>query len=73
MSDRPSPSRDARLLSLDYLAELGDRLVIAGAAIAAAASAENIIVIEAALRTSRAILLDAIGEYKAIAPGEADQ
>ncbi len=60
---------DARLLSLDYLAELGDDLVMAGAALSAGASAENVGVVELALRSARAILVDAIGEFKSL-PGE---
>ncbi|MFO1124005.1 MAG: hypothetical protein U1E25_01080 [Methylocystis sp.] len=66
MNVPPSPARDARLLSLDYLAELGDRLVVAGAAIAAGASGENVGVIEVALRSARAVLVDAIGEFKSL-------
>ncbi|KAF0205301.1 MAG: hypothetical protein FD172_4075 [Methylocystaceae bacterium] len=37
---------------------------------AAAASAENVGVIEAALRSARAVLMDAIGEFKALPPQE---
>lgn len=60
--------RDARLLSLDYLAELGDDLVMAGAALAAGACAENVGVIELALRSARTVLMDAIGEFKSLPP-----
>lgn len=70
--DLPSRERDARLLGLDYLAELGDSLVVAGAAIAAAASAENVTVVEAALRQARGVLMDAIGEFKSLPPQDGD-
>ncbi len=70
MSARLSHERDQRLLALDFIAELGDQLVIAGAAIAAAASAENVGVIEVALRQARAVVVDAIGEFKSLPPQE---
>ncbi len=65
----PCRERDARLLSLDYLAELGDDLVMAGAALSAGASANNVGVVELALRSARAVVVDAIGEFKSL-PGE---
>ncbi len=65
----PCRERDARLLSLDYLAELGDDLVMAGAALSAGASANNVGVVELALRSARAVVVDAIGEFKLL-PGE---
>lgn len=58
--------KDRRLLALDFIAEVGDMLVTAGAAIAAAASCERIDVLELALRQARAILLDGIAEFKAL-------
>ncbi len=70
MSARLSHERDRRLVALDFIAELGDQLVIAGAAIAAAASAENVGVIEVALRQARAVVVDAIGEFKSLPPQE---
>jgi hypothetical protein len=70
MSKLPSLARDQRLLALDFIAELGDQLVVAGAAIAAAASAENVGVIEVALRSARAVVVDAIGEFKSLPPQE---
>ena len=70
MSARLSPERDQRLLALDFIAELGDQLVVAGAAIAAAASAENVGVIEVALRQARAVVVDAIDEFKSLPPQE---
>ncbi len=68
----PCHERDAYLLRLDYLAELGDGLVMAGAALAAGACAENVGVIELALRTARAVLVDAIGEFKSLPPQDGD-
>ena len=61
-----SHSKDKFLVSLDFLAECGDLLVTAGAAIAAAASAERIDVLEMALRQARSILLEGISEFKTI-------
>lgn len=61
-----SVSNDARLISLDFVGECGDLLVIAGGAITAAASAERVDVLELALRQARAILLDGIAEFKAV-------
>lgn len=55
---------DARLLRPDFIAEGGDMLVTAGAAIAAAASAERVDVLELALRNARSILLQMIAEFK---------
>lgn len=63
----PSREHDQRLLSLDFIAELGDSLVTLGAAICAAASAENIVVLELALRQARSTLLEGIAEFKTIA------
>ncbi len=59
---------DARLLRLDFIAEIGDLLVVAGAAIAAAASAERVDVLELALRQARAVLVEGIAEFKALVP-----
>jgi hypothetical protein len=61
-----SVSNDKRIIKLDFVAECGDLLVTAGAAIAAAASAERIDVLEMALRQARVILLDGIAEFKAL-------
>ncbi|GEM_PF-2276727 len=69
----PNFARDQRLMSLDFLGEVGDSLVTLGAAICAAAAAENIVVLELALRQVRSTLLEGIAEFKAIAPGGADQ
>ena len=68
-----SVSNDKRLLKLDFVAECGDLLVTAGAAIAAAASAERIVVLEMALRQARAILLDAIAEFKTLTQQRGEQ
>lgn len=59
---------DTRLLRLDFICEVGDMLVTSGAAIAAAAAAERVDVLEIALRQARAILLDGIAEFKALTP-----
>jgi hypothetical protein len=64
---------DNRLIKLDFVVECGDLLVTAGAAIAAAASAERIDVLEMALRQARAILLDAIAEFKTLTQQRGEQ
>ncbi|MFY9657100.1 MAG: hypothetical protein WAK01_11005 [Methylocystis sp.] len=63
-------SHDDRLIRLDFIGETGELLVSVGAAICAAASAENVEVLELALRQARAILLEAIAEFKALVPEE---
>ena len=55
---------DARLLQLDFICEVGDMLVTAGAAITAAASAERVDVLELALLQARNTLLSGIAEFK---------
>ena len=57
---------DKKLISLDFLGECGDLLVMAGAAIAAAAAAERIDVLEMALRQTRSILIEGISEFKSL-------
>lgn len=57
---------DIRKMKFDFVSETGDMLVTAGAAIAAAASAENVAVLELALRNARAILVNAITEFRAL-------
>ncbi len=57
---------DKKLISLDFLVECGDLLVTAGAAIAAAAAAERIDVLEIALRQTRSILIEGINEFKSL-------
>lgn len=69
----PNLTRDQRLMSLDFLGEVGDSFVMLGAAICAAASAENIVVLELALRQARSTLLEGIAEFKTIAPGGTGQ
>jgi hypothetical protein len=59
---------DKRLISLDFLSEYGDLLVTAGAAIAAAASAERLDVLELALQQARNTLIEMISEFKSIHP-----
>lgn len=71
MSNAPNLARDRRLLSLDFLAEVGDSLVTLGAAIGAAATADNIVVLEMALRQARSTLIEGIAEFKTIEPGGA--
>lgn len=61
-------ANDARLLSFDFIAELGEHLAVAGMAIGAAATAENIAAVEKALRHARAIVCDAVAEYRRLAP-----
>lgn len=61
-----NPENDARLLRLDFIAEGGDMLSTAGAAIAAAASAKRTDVLELALRHARAVLVETIAEYKSL-------
>ncbi len=57
---------DIRKMKFDFLAEMGDLLVSAGDAVAGAASAERVDVLEMALRNARAILVDAICEFRAL-------
>jgi hypothetical protein len=63
-----SQLNDKRLISLDFLSECGDLLVTAGAAIAAAASAERLDVLELALQQARNTLIEMISEFKSIYP-----
>lgn len=65
-SNSPNLARDQRLMSLDFLGEVGDAFVTLGAAICAAASAENIVVLELALRQARSTLLEGIAEFKSL-------
>jgi uncharacterized protein (DUF1778 family) len=66
MNDRPSPKRDARLLRFDFLSEVADGLVMAGAALAAGASAENLFVVEAALRHARSAVVEGVSTFREI-------
>ena len=61
-------ANDARLLSFDFIAELGEHLAVAGMAMGAAATAENIAAIEMSLRHARAIVCDAVAENRRLAP-----
>ena len=63
---RPCPENDAKLIALDFISECGDLLASFGAAIAAAAAAENREALELALRHARNTLSEAIGQYKAL-------
>ena len=60
-------------MSLDFLGEVGELLVALGAAMCAAAAAENIVVLELALRQARSTLLEGIAEFKAIRSGAVGQ
>lgn len=66
MSARLSPERDARLLRFDFLSEVADGLVMAGAALSAGASAENLFVAEAALRSARAAVVEGVAAFREI-------
>jgi hypothetical protein len=57
---------DKRILSLQFLAEVGDALVMAGAAVTGAAMAERIDVLEMALHAARNAVLEAIAEFKTL-------
>lgn len=57
---------DLRKMRLDYLSELGDLLVSGGAAIAAAAGAERIDVLEMSLRFARNTIVDAITTFRSL-------
>jgi hypothetical protein len=61
-----SRPNDERLLRLDFIGECGDMMVTLGAAICAAAAAENVEVLELALRQARATLVEGIAEFKAL-------
>ncbi len=67
-----SPENDARLISLDFIAEAGEILSSFAAAIVVAASAERPDLLELALRQARHTLIEAISEYKKI-NGEHDE
>lgn len=58
--------RDRELLSLDFLGECGELLASFGAAICAAAAAENREALELALRHARATLIEGITEFKSL-------
>jgi hypothetical protein len=62
-------NRDADLLRFDFIGECGEIFASFGAAICAAAAAENCEVLEMALRHARGTLLEAISEFKALGKG----
>lgn len=66
MTSRPCPERDARLLRFDFLGEVADGLVMAGAALSAGASAENLSIAEAALRSARAAVVEGVAAFREI-------
>lgn len=65
---------DSNLLKLDFIGDCGDLLASFGAAICAAAAAENREALELALKHARSTLLEAIAEFKTLsAEGGADE
>jgi hypothetical protein len=54
------------LLRFDFLSEVADGLVMAGAALAAGASAENLFVVEAALRQARSAVVEGVFTFREI-------
>ena len=61
---KPSREHDAKLIALDFIGEMGDLLASFGAAIAAAAAAENREALELALRHARGALIEVIGQFR---------
>ncbi len=61
-----NPEADKRLLSLQFISEVGDALVMAGAAVTGAAMAERLDVLEMALQAARRAISEAIAEFKAM-------
>ncbi len=61
-------SNDERLLKLDFISETGELIASYGLAIAAAAAAERIDILEMALRQARSVLIEGIREFKALVP-----
>jgi hypothetical protein len=55
---------DAEILRLQFIAEIGDALIMAGAAVTGAAFACRVDVLEMALRAARASLNEGIREFK---------
>lgn len=64
--DNDAKARERELLTLDFLGECGELLASFGAAICAAAAAENREALELALRHARGTLLEAISEFKVL-------
>lgn len=60
-------TNDKRLLSLDFVAEIGDMLAIAGAAISSAASAGRQDVLELAFHQAQNAIADGLNELSALA------
>ena len=63
-------SNDERLLKLDFICETGELIASYGLAIAAAAAAERIDILEMALRQARSVLIEGITEFKALSPNK---
>lgn len=64
MTKEPSLQRDACLLRFDFLGDVAEALISAGACPASGAAAENLVIIELALRNGRASLLEGIAEFR---------
>ena len=62
----PNRHNDAKLIALDFIGEMGDLLASFGAAIAAAAAAENRDALELGLRHARGALIEAIAQFRAL-------
>ncbi len=62
----PNKHNDAKLIALDFIGEMGDLLASFGAAIAAAAAAENREALELGLRHARGAVIEAIGQFKTL-------
>lgn len=61
---------DKRILSLDFISEIGELLICFGSAISAAATAENVEALELALRHAQSTLIEGISEFKLISNKE---
>ena len=61
---------DIRLIKFDFINEMGALICSFGAAVSAAAAAENVELMELALRQCRSALMEAITEFKLLANDE---
>lgn len=62
--------KDARLISLDFISEIGELLIAFGAAVSASAASENIQLLELSLRKAHLVLMDGIDELQHISINE---
>ncbi len=62
--------KDARLISLDFISEVGELLIAFGAAVSASAAAENIELLELSLRKAHTVLMDGIHELQKLSSDE---